>query len=417
MVLCDLEDHRAWLVSALDVMLHVIHTRHYSSPYSIGGNSVELVFADPRGPHKRSVRDAVSENRSKKLYERDTPTDKDYLFKDAIVDIWSQMERLKAKDESIESCPGLALRGTMRDKLHGWEYMSLVHEKNYERKEATIAKSSGGWVDLIQDIDALILFGASFGEVIKPVNNLDRLCQNWRTPPKNKDYLAVGVPTLEQLYFEAGSKMTRKHLTSTHLQWHRGSSLFEQCEDVSLHRCRCDRTQRIYHDRLFKTFGDVAPPGPLEGNGCVIFGQANHVVATIRPAIPRENAIHMLPKVPLCLPKASSPLPTTLETTDQSPALPAVVPPMSARIEVESEHSPVSPKRRCRTSPPDDRYSLEQSSAPKRRAKVFAAGLSNEVNGKNVGSDDHRTVEIALQHQPMKTPEEHHSSIEIAFKA
>ena len=293
-VLYDLEDRRAWFVPALDVMLHIVQTRHHFSPHRIDGKKIELTPVNPVNGSGAAT-EAVAANQLRQLYDCDGVTEKGYYFNDVILDIWSQMERLMEKDDSIEASPGLALRGTMQSKLHGWEYMSLVHEKNYRRKEATIAKSSGGWVDLIKDVNALVLFATGLDEIIRPVTNLSKLCAPWRSLPKGKDYLAAGVPILELLYSEAGSRVSHKHLSTSHLQWHRGFSLFESCSYTAPDRCECDRTQQIYHDSLFKTFGRVRPPGHLEENGCAIFGQAHHPFRPPKPVPIRQNAFHMLP--------------------------------------------------------------------------------------------------------------------------
>ena len=297
-VLYDIEDQRAWLVPALDVMLHVVQTRHHLSPYRIDGGDIELTPVNPENG-RGAATEAVAANQLRQLYERDIAAEKGYYFKDAMLDIWSQMERLMEKDDSIEAIPGLALHGTMRSKVHGWEYMSLVHEKNYRRKEATIAKSSGGWVDLINDVDALVLFATGFDEIIRPVTDLSKLCAPWRSLPKGKDYLAAGIPILELLYSEAGSRLSHKHLTTSHLQWQRGSTLFEQCSYAALDRCKCDRTQQIYHDSLFKTFGRVRPPGHLEENGCAIFGQARHPFRPLKNVAIRQNTVHVVPNNPI----------------------------------------------------------------------------------------------------------------------
>ena len=316
--LYDVDESRAWLVPALDVMLHIVQTQHHARSYNVGGKAVHIVSADPMESNRCTARDAVIQNESRKLYEDHTADGKDYTFKDTIIDIWSQMERLRVKDDLIESSPGILLHGTLRSKLHGWEYMSLVQEKNYRRKEVNIAKSSGGWVDLIDDIDCLVLFGTGFQDIIRPSSTSGMLCDRWRTLPKNKDYLAAGVPMLELLYAEAGSRISRKHLSTNHLQWHRGSSLFEPCTGKSLSRCDCDRTQQIYHDSLFKTFGQVKPPGKLEEEGCVIFGQAQHVFKSHKPIPVRENIVHMLPNTPLQDLKISPPNPTTVKARNQS---------------------------------------------------------------------------------------------------
>lgn len=290
-VLYDLEDCRAWFVPALDVMLHVIQTRHPLSFYTTGGQDVELMATNPGKIDGSAARDAAFANQRRLLYDG-------YHFEDAMLDIWSKMERLKEKDDFMEASPGVALHATLRRKLQGWEYMSLVYEKNYRRKVANIAKSSGGWVDLVADIDTLVLFATGFKEIIKPIHNLE-LCCRWRDLPKGKDYLATSVPVLQLLYSEAGSKVSQKHLSTNRLRWHRGAVLFEKCANVTSSRCSCDRTQQIYHDSYFKTVGHRRTPGTLEKNGCVIFGQAHH---PLKPAMifpTRENAVHSLPNFPI----------------------------------------------------------------------------------------------------------------------
>ena len=292
--LYDTADRRAWLVPGLDMMLHIVQTRHHLSPYQVGGTAIELTPAIPKKGRAAAI-EAIAANQQRQLYERDVATERIYYFQDAILDIWSQMERLMEKEDLIEACAGLALHGTLQNKLRGWEYMSLVHEKNYRRKEATIAKSSGGWVDLINDIDCLVLFATGLNEIIKPVSDLSNLCHAWRTLPKGKDFLAAGIPIMELLYSEAGSRLSHEHLSTSHLKWHRGSILFEYCRGDTSHRCKCDRTQQIYHDSLFKTFGHVQAPGTLEADGCVVFGQAHHSFKSHKSIPTRQNPVYMLP--------------------------------------------------------------------------------------------------------------------------
>ena len=339
-VLYDLEDRRAWFVPALDVILHIVQTRHHWAPYTTNEEKVKLTPVHPKSG-RGAAAEAVAANEMRKLYEREVATGKDYFYKDAILDIWSQMERLMEKDDSIEACPGLALHGTMQSKIHGWEYMSLVNEKNYRRKEATITKSSGGWVDLINDNDTLVLFATGFGDVIRPVSGLERLCPQWRSLPKSKDYIAAGVPIMELLYSEAGSRLSRKHLSTTHLQWHRRSTLFEQCDHTGPGRCECDRTQQIYHDSLFKTFGRVRPPGKLEEDGCVIFGQLHHSLKPTKPVAIRENAVHMLPNTSIQDPTIAKDSLTRYDSI-QSPFSPAS---FSTEREQISGYAVRSPKR------------------------------------------------------------------------
>ena len=168
-VLFDVASRRTWLVPTLGVMLHIIQTRLHLGHYSLWGSNTELVAAKPEGTNRHVTRDAAFANRWQPLYEG-------YYFQDAIFDLWSQIIRLKEEFQSTEKLPGFTLHGTMRSKLHGWEFMSLIEEKNFRQRQLNIAKSSGGWVDLAADIDALILFGTGFNDVIRPVPVTDSLC-------------------------------------------------------------------------------------------------------------------------------------------------------------------------------------------------------------------------------------------------
>lgn len=406
-VLYDVDDCRAWLVPALDVMLHVIQTQHHTRPYKIGGKTVEIVPADPVSINRCTARNAVIQNESRKLYEDQA---KDYSFKDTIIDIWLQMERLRVKDDLIESSPGVALHGTLRSKLQGWEYMSLVEQKNYRRKEVDIAKSSGGWVDLIDDIDCLVLFGTGFQEIIRPSSISGRLCSRWRTLPKKKDYLAAGVPMLELLYTEAGSRISRKHLSTNHLQWHRGSSLFEPCNSTPLIHCGCDRTQQIYHDSLFKTFGQVNPPGKLEERGCVIFGQAQHVLKSQRPIVMRENAVHMLPNTPLQALEVSPPKQTTLMAKNQSLSEPGLTQ-TNGNIHLDKAHEEFIPKTMFSSPDQEACSSTREIQLPKRGRKKAPTEMPDHEHNQNINSDTGVSNKIASPAVNDGHPIEHHVTL------
>ena len=384
-VLYDIEDHRAWLVPALDVMLHIIQTRHHLRPYRIDGKDITLTPVIPRNG-KRAATEAVKTNKGRQLYDHDITAKGQYYYKDAILDLWSQIERLKEKEDSIESGTGLALHGTMQSQIYGWEYMSLVDEKNYWRKEAAIAKTSGGWVDLINDIDALVLFATGFGDIIKPVADLGNLCPLWRSLPKGKDYLAACVPTMELLYSEAGSRLSHKHLSTSHLQWHRGPTLFEQCTGTFSGRCECDRTQQIYHDSLFRTFGRVRPPGKLEENGCVVFGQSRHPFKPTKAIAMRQNAVHFLPNTSI---QNSG---TTQGTHEKDDGLVSPVPPASISPEPEDFNSYAIPKSKRPLSPLSSSGGLVQESAvvSKRRRRTSNSQMSNfdTFKGPNPKDDD-----------------------------
>ena len=313
--LYDHHDKRAWLVPALDVILHIIHTRAKLNLYKLDRSKNQISYSyETAKISDHDARRAVMASKDQQLYEGISPREKAYYVRDAALDIWSLLERMMERDAVITSTPGVAVRGTMRDKLYGWEFRALVEDKNsFRQKEQVLEKSNGGWVDLVDDTDTIVLFGNGFGEVIKPVFDSVDLCSAWKVLPKGKDYLAVGCPMLETLYIEAGSRKTRSYLTSRHLQWHRGSTLFEKCEDLSA--CVCDRLQQLVYDSK-TTFRRVKPPDELPENGCVIFGQAYHPMFPVRGTCPKKRTIYSLPNghLPEAMPtepKSPAHLPTT----------------------------------------------------------------------------------------------------------
>ena len=313
--LYDHHDRRAWLVPALEVILHVIHTRASLNMYKLDRSKTKISYSDRAAKiSDQAARRAIIASKDQQLYEGTSPGEKAYYVQDAALDIWSLLERMMERDAVITSAPGVAVRGTMRDKLYGWEFRALVEDKNsFRQKEQVLGKSNGGWVDLVDDTDTMVLFGNGFGEIIKPVRDSVDLCSAWKVLPKGRDYLAVGCPMLETLYNEAGSRKTRSYLTSRHLQWHRGSTLFEKCEETS--GCACDRLQQLVYDSR-TTFRRVKPPDELPENGCVIFGRAYHPIFPARGTCAKKRTIYSMPNGPLpeakpTEPKSPAHLPTT----------------------------------------------------------------------------------------------------------
>ncbi len=272
-VLYDQKDRRAWLVPALPVILHIIQLKNHIRPFIVGGNKVEISPLDP-SRNGYAAREAVDKNKSQKLYDRETnEDDQDYCFRDAILDTWSILDRLMEREATTQATPGMTVHASRQNILYGWEFRDVADdESNFKQKAQVLKKTAGRWRHLVKDVDAIVLFGSGFGDIIKPTPESPRLCQRWRCLPKEKDYLAACVPMLETFYAKAGHRLDHQYLTSAKLVWHRGSMLFEQCAEDTSECCKCDRLQQVsYH-----VFDHNRPPGTLEANGCVVFGHAHY---------------------------------------------------------------------------------------------------------------------------------------------
>lgn len=289
-VLYDTEERRGWLVPSSAVIAHIAQTRHFRERFSIQQKLVHINPADPRLDIYEAAEMMLSENSSTALGEDDAGNP-NFYFRDLVLGVWSILESLMDKAVKTGLSAESTLRWPTRKSLQGWEFMDIVDEISPLRlKEALIKKTCGGWVDLATDINAIVLFASGFEDIIKPAEwSLKGLCHMWRAVPKEKDYLTTGVTTINKLFEQSGSRLTRKHLTSTHLQWHRGTVLFEKCcaSDGSF-RCTCERLQQILPDSGLN-FGNAVPPGNLEKCGAVIFGQATHRLPVPIVSQPQSN--------------------------------------------------------------------------------------------------------------------------------
>ena len=66
-LLYDPTDRRAWCVPGLELMLHIVQTRHHLSPYNIDGESVELTPVKPENGRGAAI-EAVAANQMRLLY-------------------------------------------------------------------------------------------------------------------------------------------------------------------------------------------------------------------------------------------------------------------------------------------------------------------------------------------------------------
>ena len=297
-VLYDQKDRRAWLVSALPVILHIIQVRNHNKPFVVGGNNVQISPLDP-SRQGNAAREAVAKNKSLRLFDCETNEEKEYCFRDAILDTWSVLDGLMEREAKTQATPGMAVHATWQTTLYGWELMGVVEEERHlKHKAQVLEKTAGHWYDLVKDVDAVVLFASGLGDIIRPSSESAELCRKWRSLPKGKDYLAVCVPMLETFYAKAGHRQDHQYITSTKLRWDLGSMLFEKCADIASSCCECDRLQQVYHNS-YGLLGRRTTPGSLEANGCVVFGQAHHSLLGHKNPVRRHNAVHTLPNTPL----------------------------------------------------------------------------------------------------------------------
>lgn len=403
-VLYDQRDRRAWLVLALPVILHMIQLRHHIKPFVVDGKTVQISPLDP-SRQEYAAREAVAKNKSKKLFDCETDDEKDYCFRDAILDYWSILDGLMEREATKQATSGKEVHMTLQPTLYGWEFRDVVGEERLLKQKAQVLKTTAGrWYDLVKGVGAVVLFASGFGDIIRPTSESAGLCRKLRHLPKHNDYLAVCVSMLETFYAKAGHRQDHQYLTSAKHGWHRGSMLFEHCTDVDSDCCNCDRLQQVYHDS-YKVFRRWKPPGSLEANGCVVFGQAHYPFQPRRSIDMRHNAVHMLPNTPIQTGRTNRHSPTENDCLLSPPPAASVSP------EPEKTIGHVIPNSR---SPPSPLHSTDyivhdKTISLKRKPKMSHMQRSGSIirGGHDVLNDEDLSSEDYLQY-----PTEHHSLIE-----
>ncbi|PVH69555.1 hypothetical protein DL98DRAFT_624518 [Cadophora sp. DSE1049] len=271
-------DRRAWLVPGSAVIAHIAQARHAREPFQVDDQPVSLTPTIPALDVYAAAEAILRENAGTVL-DHDPCSNSLFYFRDLVLGIWSLLEVLMDRDVKAEASADPKLHGTLRKRIRGYEFMDLVEERSPVRmKETLVENSSGNWIEFVQDINAVVLFASGFEDIIIPREvEQHGLCHSWKRVPRGKDYLTASVSMLDTCFEQAGSQLTRKYLTSTHLRWHRGPKLFESCTKSSAFGCRCDRVQQILPEAM-TTFGTITSPGPLPKDGAVVFGKSKNVL-------------------------------------------------------------------------------------------------------------------------------------------
>lgn len=257
-LLYDSDEKRAWLVTADEVILHMAQYRLIQSPALVKRQVVIKATG--------SAADTLQSNASLTL-------EKDYTFQDMVKNTWAMLEFLQADLQAKKKETSPLWQNNV---LSGYEFRACEKEaSSFTIRQLKLAHSATGWASLVRSINALVLFGRGFGELLKPrVSGEVRLCPRWRTLPRCRDLMATSVKVLQQLYDEVPAEGSRRYLTSSKLEWHRGDSLlFESC--ISPHdSCHCQRAQRIVTGWSLTR---LKPPGDLAPDGGVVFGDGGRL--------------------------------------------------------------------------------------------------------------------------------------------
>lgn len=136
-VLYDYDERRAWLVSAIEVMLYVAQYRNHLDPCSSNGNPVQLPSICSTGP---SLKKLLLQSESIELNESGT-----FKLGDMLRDVWNILEVILDHGVNGKSQAGKAIRNPLNDELKGVEFKAIVQQRSpVHVKKSTLKSSSGG---------------------------------------------------------------------------------------------------------------------------------------------------------------------------------------------------------------------------------------------------------------------------------
>ncbi|UKZ82460.1 hypothetical protein TrVFT333_010249 [Trichoderma virens FT-333] len=263
--LYDVNERRAWLSDGQPVLLHLalaslkwdekektpgffteaIERLNKTSVSTEGAQAAKDVLSNSANWNiKLYVTDKdpepeIKDNSNEKRIEDPSimPKEKYFFFKDRVMEICFLLE--KAIDQTNQAINEGALKGTPRNILGGFNFMDAATRNPLSPITAKlqIADFGRGWVDLVDSLGALTLFGNNFGELIKPgEGNAAKSCSQCGfevSLPSKKDLLAVCVDVLEKIIEQRDGKDTTPWLLIDDNYWHLDGSDFEPCRCTS----------------------------------------------------------------------------------------------------------------------------------------------------------------------------------------
>lgn len=283
-LLYDTQSERGWLIDAARAALHILRflVGRYESVEGSSFRIEDFKYADPTKGGAEAVA-KLNENRNLVLLSDQDLEDATKIVEttvgkkvnNVIVDYFEQMLATlsKAKKERWS-----IFLPNDKSKLEGWRFGDIVQEKRHiEAVACKIDSTAEHWHRFIRQINAIVLFGKWFGEIIRPSSDV---CQAFETLPLKQGCIAVSVPLLRYLIGDNGDMDVVPILMTPGLWWHLDKDPFTcQCRSQppgTDHICTriqelsdSEKSKNPAADKILKKIRD---PGQYE-NAAIIFGK------------------------------------------------------------------------------------------------------------------------------------------------
>lgn len=258
-VLWDEHAKRGWLINGASALLHLL--KAYLHHCRTGKAASEFLFEqekfqdspNPNSPDSafqvllnkdnRMLRlwpgkaeDYIESTRTEQGWQRVSKTKQNFiLFGDKLDKFCNILEIMMDHQAAAAERSGIDMKMRLRKHLEGWDFRELAIERDPIKPLVAQLPTMGKlWVDFIREIDAVVLFGRHFGDIIRPTQP-ETMCNIWSRVPPNKYYLAACISDLQNIMDRPGGSTTFPMKLSDKIAWVTPENWFEPCSCKSKH--------------------------------------------------------------------------------------------------------------------------------------------------------------------------------------
>lgn len=281
-VLWDQKEQRGWLVNGTSALLHLVQASlHYSSTDGCESNFLfkheDMHEANVANRPESSLK-VLMEQKNWRLPLYPDKAGSPFCFQDLVVELSGIIAKMVDYQVQPEQ-DGIKLKVSLvspRKYLEGWQFKDLITPRDpiYPCVMAVARPTGKSWIDLVEDVNAVILFGENFGEILSPSDDTN-ICSHWETLPKHKHYLAASTSDLKDIVnFEEYTKTSPQQL-SRRIAWHHSG------RPMGPHHCtgmtdscttHADRVQVLLPVKYTKFREFRGALTDLEDSGALVFG-------------------------------------------------------------------------------------------------------------------------------------------------
>jgi hypothetical protein len=221
-LLYDHDDGRGWLVDGASAILHLLRFHVEFYPPICDGETFKLdqfrhadseagfksakdvllspelqnvvLVEEPAVEIEKQITETIDGKATSKTVTERSVRKKRVV--DRVAELYEILELMYDNWKRRKNAAGVALE-SLNMKLEGWKFQDIVElEDDMNPVVARLDGSADDWLRMVRHINAVVLIGNGFGEMMKPMGDF---CANWGSVPRKNFCVAVPVSRLKRI--------------------------------------------------------------------------------------------------------------------------------------------------------------------------------------------------------------------------